>query len=173
MVLGWDVDLEIPSLISELNSAIAFLSTRNAIALQQIQLLERSEWPWVPRADRQVWGGTSRLKNAIALFSSEMCGGASKSTSHPKTMIYMWPLSMLQCKRVWIHRSTTLSCISSVGLRPHPPAIFIPTSEVSVGSHLHPQLQMFWLDLKITTESRFSGQDSVSGKWMASDWCRL
>ena len=31
----------------------------------------------------------SRLKNAIALFSSEMCCGVSKSTSHPRTMMYM------------------------------------------------------------------------------------
>ena len=46
------MDLEEPPYISELNSAIAFL----------------------------------RLKSAIALFSSEMCGGPSKSTSHPKTM---------------------------------------------------------------------------------------
>ena len=50
------MDLGAPQHISELNSAIAFLT----------------------------------LKNVIALFSSEMCGGASKrskSTSHPKTMM--------------------------------------------------------------------------------------
>ena len=41
--------------ISELNSAIAFLS----------------------------------LESGIALFSSEMCRGASKSTSHPQTMSYI------------------------------------------------------------------------------------
>ena len=29
----------------------------------------------------------SRLKNGIALFSSEMCWGVSKSTSHPRTMM--------------------------------------------------------------------------------------
>ena len=52
MVWGRDVDLEAPLHISELNSAILFLS----------------------------------LKNRIALFSSEMCRGASKSTSHPQTM---------------------------------------------------------------------------------------
>ena len=56
MVLGWDVDLELSSLISELNSAIAFLS----------------------------------LKNAIALFSSEMSEDVSKSTSHPRTMIWAY-----------------------------------------------------------------------------------
>ena len=53
MVLGWEVDLETPQHISELNSAIAF----------------------------------SSLENAIALFSSEMWWGVSKSTSHPKTMM--------------------------------------------------------------------------------------
>ena len=46
------MDLETTEHISELNSAIAFLS----------------------------------LKNAIALFSSEMCSVVSKSTSHPQTM---------------------------------------------------------------------------------------
>ena len=46
------MDLETTEHISELNSAIAFL----------------------------------RLKNAIALFSSEMCSVVSKSTSHPQTM---------------------------------------------------------------------------------------
>ena len=56
MVLGWNVDLEAPPHISELNSAIASLT----------------------------------LQNAIALFSSEMCGGASKSTSHPQTMMWGW-----------------------------------------------------------------------------------
>ena len=45
--------MEAPQHISELNSAIAFLT----------------------------------LKTAIALFSSELCGGASKPTSHPQTMI--------------------------------------------------------------------------------------
>ena len=49
------MDLEAPLHISELNSAILFLS----------------------------------LKNVIALFSSEMCRGASKSTSHPQTMKYV------------------------------------------------------------------------------------
>ena len=46
------MDLETPQHISELNSAIAFLS----------------------------------LKNAIELFSSEMCWGVSSYTSHPRTM---------------------------------------------------------------------------------------
>ena len=31
------------------------------------------------------------LKNGIALFSSEMCRDASKSTSHPQTMIIVSP----------------------------------------------------------------------------------
>ena len=33
--------------------------------------------------------GLGSLKNAIALFSSEMSEGVSKSTSHPRTMRYI------------------------------------------------------------------------------------
>ena len=55
------MDLEAPLYISELNSAIVYLS----------------------------------LKNTIALFSSEMFRGASKSTSHPKTMMYSHDSSVL------------------------------------------------------------------------------
>ena len=36
-----------------------------------------------------------RLKNKIALFSSEMCRGAPKSTSHPQAMLYVMRLPAL------------------------------------------------------------------------------
>ena len=90
---GWDVDLEAPPHISELNSAIAFLT----------------------------------LKNAIALFNSEMCGGASKSTSHPQTMRSpckgftedsfdkVWWYVMIQ--GIWTSELTTLSESSLALLR--------------------------------------------------------
>ena len=76
MVWWWDVDLEGPLHISELNSAIAFLT----------------------------------LKMRFALFSSEMCSGASKSTSHRQTII--WHSSMYNYSRHELINQ--MSCLSQL-----------------------------------------------------------